>query len=87
MINQYSIPHRVRVIKPPQNSSEGRIMIFNQVRREFVAKMIVDIGKTIFAVGLASYFFEKFSSGAKIILWCGCVLLLILSIFIQPKQK
>ena len=62
-------------------------MIFNQVRREFIAKMIVDLGKTIFAVGLASYFFEKFSIGVRICLWLTCMGLLVWSIFIQPKEK
>jgi hypothetical protein len=62
-------------------------MIFNYVRKEFIAKLVADLGKTIFAVGLASYFFEKFPLGVKIGLIISCMVLLVGSVFIQPKQK
>jgi len=45
-----------------------KVSIFDATRREFIAKITADLGKTIFAVGLASYFFEKFPSSLKITL-------------------
>lgn len=62
-------------------------MILNSVRKEFVAKLIGDLGKTIFAVGLASYLFERFPIGVRIALFIGCVLFLVWSIFIHPKER
>jgi len=47
----------------------GESVIINEHRREFIAKPGSDLGKTIFAVGSASYFFEKFPINAKIGLW------------------
>ena len=61
-------------------------MIITKIRREFIAKIVADLGKTIFAIGLASYFFEKFPSLLKLALWIICIILLIGSIFIQPKD-
>jgi len=65
----------------------SKVSTFDTTRREFIAKIIADLGKTIFAVGLASYFFEKFSLALKIILWFACIFLLTLSIFIHPTTK
>jgi len=64
-----------------------KIPIFDIKRREFIAKVIADMGKTIFAVGLASFFFEKFSFSLKVILWFICLTFLIGSIFIYPEKK
>jgi len=64
-----------------------QINIIDVDRREFIAKITADLGKTIFAVGLASYFFEKFPSSLKIILWSICVIFLMASIFIYPNKK
>ncbi len=63
-----------------------KIYIFDTARREFIAKIIADLGKTMFTIGLASYFFERFSSALKIILWFVCIFLLSLSIFIHPAK-
>jgi len=61
--------------------------IIDKSRREFIARMIVDLGKTIFAIGLASYFFEKFSVGLKFALFIGCIIALAGSIFVQPRRE
>ena len=62
-------------------------MLINEHRREFIAKLISDLGKTIFAVGLASYFFEKFSVYVKIGLWLVFAISILVSIFICPGQS
>ena len=64
-----------------------KVSTFDTARREFIAKITADLGKTIFAVGLASYFFEKFPSSLKIVLWSICVIFLMASIFIYPNKK
>jgi len=64
-----------------------KIPKFDTKRREFTAKMMADCGKTIFAVGLASCFFEKFSFSLKIILWSICIFSLAVSIFLCPQEK
>jgi hypothetical protein len=61
--------------------------IITKNRREFIAKIVSDLGKTIFAVGLASYFFEKFPGILKVFLAVACLIFFIGSIFIQPKEK
>ncbi len=62
-------------------------MIIDPARREFSAKVVADLGKTIFAVGLASYFFEKLPFGVRIILSVVCVIMLLGSILIQPPKN
>lgn len=64
-----------------------KIVIFDINRREFIAKVIADLGKAIFTIGLASYFFEKFPSVLRIALWLICLTFLIGSIFIYPEEK
>ena len=64
-----------------------KIPAFDINRREFIAKILADLGKAMFTIGLASYFFERFSMALKIILWFACIFLLILSIFIHPATK
>lgn len=61
--------------------------MIDRARREFIAKIIADLGKTIFAIGLASYFFERFPLALKGALWLVCVVLLISGVFIQPREK
>jgi len=61
-------------------------VIISEHRREFIAKLICDLGKTIFAVGLGSYFFEKFSINVKIGLWVFFSISMVLSVFIQPEK-
>jgi len=64
-----------------------KITIFDTNRRNFLAKIMADVGKTIFAVGLASFFFEKFPFSLKVILWSICAISLTASIFICPQEK
>ncbi|MBI3020671.1 MAG: hypothetical protein HYY90_06880 [Candidatus Omnitrophica bacterium] len=61
--------------------------IIDAARREFIAKILADLGKTIFAVGLASYFFEKFPFVLKAALWIVCVIVLISSVLIHPRKE
>ena len=58
----------------------------SRAKKEFLARMISDIGKTILAVGLASYFFEKSSLAVKIILTTLCISALIGSFILQPDK-
>lgn len=60
--------------------------ILDEARREFIAKIVADLGKTIFAVGLASYFFEKFPSVLKGVLWFACLIALFSSVVLHPKK-
>mgnify|MGYP001580608922 CR=1 FL=1 len=64
-----------------------KILILDIKRREFIAKVTADLGKTIFAIGLASYFFERFSHVLKVALWLICIILIIGSFFIHPEDK
>jgi len=61
--------------------------IIDEARREFIAKMIADLGKAIFIVGLASYFFEKFPTPLKLVLFIICMISLVGSVFIQPRKE
>jgi hypothetical protein len=61
-------------------------VIISEHRRDFIAKLVSDIGKTIFAVGLASYFFEKFSINVKIGLWLAFAILMWGSVFVCPSK-
>ncbi len=64
-----------------------RIPILGATRREFIARIIADLGKTIFAIGLASYFFEKLGLALRLALGLMCGILIIGSIFIEPRIK
>ncbi len=55
-------------------------------RREFVARMLADLGKAIFAVGLASYFFERFQPLWRVIFGMICFVFLCGSILIEPMS-
>ena len=59
----------------------------DEARREFIAKIVADLGKTIFGIGLASYLFEKFPVALKVALWVVCLILLLSSIIIHPRKK
>ena len=61
--------------------------IISKTRRQFIAKIVADLGKAIFAIGLARYFFEKFSLSVRVLLGIACVILLLGSIFIQPREE
>ena len=60
--------------------------IIDDARREFIAKIVCDLGKTIVAIGLASYFFEKFSDPIRITLGILGPFLIVISVFIHPKK-
>ncbi len=64
-----------------------KIPIFGATRREFIARIIADLGKTIFAIGLASAFFEKFRPPLKLFLSVLCGIMMVGSVFIEPKTK
>ena len=53
---------------PFANGSKRRelLVLIDAKRREFIAKLVCDLGKTIFVVGIASYLFEKFPIGVRI---------------------
>ena len=61
--------------------------IIDEARREFIAKIVADLGKTLFGIGLASYFFEKFPLVLRVALGIACLISLIGSIFIQPRTQ
>lgn len=61
--------------------------IFDDRRREFIAKMIADLGKAIFAVTLASYFFERFHLWLRLGLPAIGMGFLILSVFVYPPER
>jgi len=60
--------------------------IIDDARREFIAKSVSDIGKTIFAIGLASYFFERFPVPIRVTLSILSILFLVISVFIHPRK-
>ncbi len=61
--------------------------ILDDRRREFVARMVTDLGKAILAVALASYFFERFPLWLRGVLPSLGVVFLVVSVFIHPKQR
>ena len=61
--------------------------IIDQARREFIAKYLGDISKTIFAVGLASKLFFEFPTWLRITLIMASVTLFIIALFIQPPKE
>ena len=52
----------------------------------FIAETITDIGKAIFAVGLASYFFEKLPLFWRFTAIFSSALIIIGGIIIYPKE-
>ena len=60
--------------------------IIDEARREFIAKIVADLGKTLFGIGLASYFFEKFPLPLRVLLSAMWPLLLVSSVLIQPRK-
>ena len=54
---------------------------------EFIAKTITDLGKAIFVVGLASYFFEKFPFLSRIAIPIISVIFIVIGILIFPEEK
>ena len=54
-------------------------------RQEYVAKFLGDLSKTIFAVGLASYFFKGFSVVVRIGCGVAFLILMVISIISYPE--
>ena len=61
--------------------------IIDEARREFVARVVADLGKTLFGIGLASYFFEQFPLALRLTLGMACLIALLGSVFIQPRKR
>ncbi len=53
---------------------------------EFIAKTITDLGKAIFVVGLASYFFEKFPFVWRITISILSIIFIFAGIFFYPER-
>ena len=60
--------------------------VLDEVRREFVAKNVADLGKGILLVGFASYFFERLPLWLRVSFVSLGSLLFIVSIFIHPRK-
>ncbi len=61
--------------------------ILDDRRREFVAKNVADLGKAIWAVAFASYFFERFPLVLRWGLPGLAIAFLVGSVFVHPQQK
>lgn len=58
--------------------------IIHREKMKFIAKNVTDLGKGIFVVGLAGYFFEKFPFSLRIALGILSIVLIITGIIIFP---
>lgn len=63
-----------------------KVKISPERRIEFIAKTITDLGKAIFVVGLASYFFERFPFIWRITVTILSVLFIFAGILIYPEE-
>ena len=61
--------------------------IFDEARLEYLSKYAGDIGKAIFAVGLASNFFVQMSLWIRVSLGIGFLICLIAGFFLQPPKN
>ena len=61
--------------------------IFNDVRREFMARYLADLSKAVFAVALASKFFFDLTIPLRIILPIAGLIFFAIAFFIQPGGK
>ncbi len=61
--------------------------IINDARREYLSKYVGDVGKTIFAVGLASNFFIQMPVWTRVSLGIGFLICLIAGFFLQPPKN
>lgn len=55
-------------------------------KTEFIAKTITDLGKGVVLVGLASYLFEKFPFGWRIVLSVLSIALIVTGIVLYPER-
>ena len=63
------------------------MITITKTRREFIARIVADLGKTVVGIGLASYLFERFSFLLRVVLSILGPALLAGSVFIEPKEK
>ena len=56
-------------------------------KKKFIAKTVTDIGKAIFVVGFASYFYERFPIGWRIIISIINVMLIFSGIIMYPEKR
>jgi hypothetical protein len=62
-------------------------LITTEKRREFIARIVADMGKTILGIDLASYFFERFQWPLRVVLTMAGPTLLVWSVLIEPREK
>lgn len=62
------------------------MIIIGNKRREFIGKMVSDIGKAIVTVGLATYFFKEFPTILRVGMTVLGIFFLIISIVITPEK-
>jgi hypothetical protein len=86
-INQNMISFTSNISRTSQPHPKEATVILDRARTEFVARTICDLGKTIFAVAFASYFFEKFPLYVRISFITLCATLLISSVWIHPRNN
>jgi hypothetical protein len=68
--------------------SKGDFMFYlDNDRLKYLSKLFGDMGKNIMTVAFASYFFEKFSLPARLIICIIALILMILGLLIQPAKK
>ena len=53
---------------------------------KFISGTITDLGKAIFVLGFASYFFEKFPVVWRIVISCSSILFIFMGILIYPER-
>ena len=61
--------------------------LFDEARLEYLSKCAGDIGKTIFAVGLASNFFIQMPVRVRVFLGLGFLVCLIAGFFLQQPKS
>ena len=61
--------------------------IFDDARREFMARYLADLSKAVFAVALASKFFFELSVPLRIILPIAGLIFFTIAFFIHPGGK
>ena len=60
---------------------------FTEKKIEFIAKTITDLGKAIFVVGMAGYFFEKLPVMFRVSIGVLSVLFIFAGIIIYPEIR
>ena len=60
---------------------------FDHSVKEFIAKIICDLGKAILTVGFVSYFFEKLPFPLRVAFVISGIILLLISIIIYAWER